>query len=499
MFLLDEPMESPIIAKLPRGHHMDRRFGVVYGSAPETSDDLTQVDGVRTREVVMLNQLGIYFWGQIALWRHREIVAIAEELQIPVGRIIDENWTEQAKDLCRIETPRQSSTLPASVFRTISLLVCALLIGFFTVYLMGKRHNQALTGILSADITTIRVPAASRLTSVQIKAGEEVFSGQPLLTLEKLEHLSFIETQERLVRDLEHEVKRVEAQAAIELECRTRDLDRELSNVRQRIAMVELDGTTASRVPEGNLIRTNGAVPVRSVSSSNSLKHNAAPRGSAGGIIFFSGASGHSSPIPEPGNFASVPESVRTAELRRSTVVSDSVVTSTAIANLETLRTEQSRLEAVRAALPNMVNEAVGATTMQAHYTDAAKQLGAMKNVSREVNVTSPVYGTVGQVRYREGDDMQAGEVMLRILHTDRRYITAYLPTRRVHEMQVGQEVELRFPGDEQFAGQVVDVPMLADLTGNSGDTLTAVRIEQVGRLWPNVPVGSQIDVISSR
>ena len=54
-----------------------------------------------------------------------------------------------------------------------------------------------------------------------------------------------------------------------------------------------------------------------------------------------------------------------------------------------------------------------------------------MKSASREVNVTSPVYGTVGQVRYREGDDMQAGEIMLRILHTDRRYVTAYLPTRR--------------------------------------------------------------------
>jgi multidrug resistance efflux pump len=153
----------------------------------------------------------------------------------------------------------------------------------------------------------------------------------------------------------------------------------------------------------------------------------------------------------------------------------------------------------VRAALPDMVNEAMGATTMHAHFADATKQLEAMKNVSREVNVTSPVYGTVGQVRYREGDDMQAGEVMLRILHTDRRYITAYLPTRRVHELQVGQQVELRFPGDEEFTGQVVDVPMLADLTGNSGDTLTAVRIEQVGQLWPNVPVGSQIDVISSR
>ena len=110
MFLMDGPMESPIIATLPRGHRMDRRFGVVFDIAPELSDDLTRIDGVRTREAVVLNQLGIYFWGQIALWRHREMSAIAEELQIPVGRIIDESWTELAKNLCSVAAPRQSST-----------------------------------------------------------------------------------------------------------------------------------------------------------------------------------------------------------------------------------------------------------------------------------------------------------------------------------------------------------------------------------------------------
>ena len=94
---------------------------------------------------------------------------------------------------------------------------------------------------------------------------------------------------------------------------------------------------------------------------------------------------------------------------------------------------------------------------------------------------------------------MQTGEVMLRILHPDRRYVTAYLPTRRVYELRLGQEVELQFPGNQEFRGQVVDIPLVADVIGHTGDTQAAVRIEPVGRLWPYVPVGSQIDVISSR
>ena len=340
-------MESPIIATLPRGHRMDRRFGVVFDIGPEFSDDLTRVDGVRTREAVLLNQLGVYFWGQIALWRHREMSAIAEELQIPVGRIIDEDWTEQAKNLCRIATPRQSSSLPASALRTTALLICATLIGFFTVYLLGGHHNQPLTGILSADITAIRVPAASRLTSVQIKAGEEVFSGQPLVTLEKLEHLASIEAQECLVRDLERELKRIEAQAAIELEWRTRDLDRELSNVRKRVAVKELDGTTARQIPRGSPTRTQNATPVLSVSSRNAPQLKSAPSSRAGGIMFFSGASGHSSPVPEPSYIPSIQQPVRTAELPHNFVVSDSVTMSQDDPELQMLRSEQSRLEAV--------------------------------------------------------------------------------------------------------------------------------------------------------
>jgi len=496
---MDGLMESPIIATLPRGHRMDRRFGVVFDIAPELSDDLTRVDGVRTREAVILNQLGIYFWGQVALWRHREMSAIADELQIPVGRMIDEAWTEQAKNLCSVAALRKSSTLPASPLRTMSLLLVALLTGFCLVYFLGQHRNQPLTGILSADITTIRVPAASRLTSVQIKPGEEVFSGQPLLTLEKLEHLALIESHEQFVRDLEREVKRVEAQAAIELEWRTRELNGELSNVRQRVALRELEGRTAQRVPEGQLNRLQDAVPVRSVSASNAAQLDSRNLTRAGGIIFFSGASGKSSAVCEPAHVPEVPQPVRTAATQHNSVVSDSEAISPVDPDLQTLRAEQSRLEAVRSTLRATVNEAVGATTIQARYAEAARQLESMKTVSRVVNVTSPVYGIVGQVRYREGDDMQAGEVMLRILHADRRYVTAYLPTRRVREMRPGQEVELLFPGNEEFRGQVVDIPMVADLTGQTGDTLAAIRIEQVGRLWPNVPVGSQIDVISSR
>ena len=475
---------------------MDRQFGVVYENTPSRADDLTQIAGIRTREAVLLNQRGVYLFGQIALWRHREIVAIAAELQVPVSRIIDEAWIDQARALSHSSEATATSSLPASALRTVTLLACALLIGFFTIYVLGQRRNQALTGVLSADITSICVPAPSRLTAVHVKPGQEVFSGQPLLTLEKLEHLALLESQEQNIRKLAMELKRAEAQAKIELEWRTGDVDRNLWDVRLQIAERQ-NGVQRTQQMASHSHSTQRA-NVAAVSSRQMLTQASLPA-EAGGLMFFSGT-GKTTPANARPARQSLP--VRMAEVPRDSVVSDSptpIFETDAVVDskLTSLHSEEQRLASVRESLPATVSEAMGVTVLKEQLDDASQRLEVMKSVSREVHVNAPVYGVVGQVRYRQGDDLPNGEVMLRILHTDRRYIIVHLPTRRVNEMQAGHEVLLVFPGREEFRGQVVDVPMLAESAGQTGDTLAAVRIEPIGRLWPMVPVGSQVDVIS--
>jgi multidrug resistance efflux pump len=217
--------------------------------------------------------------------------------------------------------------------------------------------------------------------------------------------------------------------------------------------------------------------------------------------MFFSG-SGQISPEPvrQPGN----PAPIRTAQVFRNDTVSDSPepISSVVIEpdpELDALQSEQGRLQSARDSLAATVSEAVGVTGLKQQYTEATQSLETMKSISRDINVQAPVYGMVGEVRFQQGDDVPDGEIMLRILHTDRRYIMVHLPTRRVHEMQSEQEVDLIFPGHQSFRGRIVDVPLLAETTGDTGETLAAVRIEPVGRLWPMVPVGSQIDVISHK
>jgi multidrug resistance efflux pump/predicted flap endonuclease-1-like 5' DNA nuclease len=526
----DEIMESPIIAQLPRGHRMDRQFGVVYDITPDRSDDLTLIDGIRTREVVMLNQLGIYLYGQIALWRQREVTAIAAELQVPESRIINEGWMDQAYAFCRREPRPLKADLPASVSRTVTLLICALMVGFLAVYFLKQQRNETLTGVLSADVTSVCVPARAKLTEVRVKPGDEVFSGQPLLTLEKLEHLELIGAQEKLVQNLQWEMRRIEAMTAIEVEWRSRDLDREIARYQTQIAQHKTAARERIQEALAEKARKEAAETVLAIeattqatdSSKQGVRLASATgyRKRPGGLMFFSASAQEPqrmiaatpvpatapapAPVPVPTPEPMIedvpkplaePAPVRIAMAPESSSVIDQPMSLTEDPLVVGWQNEQLRLESLKVELPETMKQALGVAALQMHYQEASEHLEKMKAASREVEVTAPVYGVVGQVRYSQGDQLPQGDVMLRILHAER-YIVVNLPTRRIHEMQMGREVELVFPGDEEYRGRVADVPIMAE-ADHRGETHAVVRIERVGRVWPTLPVGSHVDVIS--
>ncbi|MEZ6040505.1 MAG: efflux RND transporter periplasmic adaptor subunit [Planctomycetaceae bacterium] len=502
---------APSAARLPKGYRNDRYFGLIYDSVPSGADDLTIIPGIATREAVTLNRMGIYFVPQIATWRHHHVVAFAAELQIPPTQIVSERWVENAQSLCAEPLVAQTSAPPAPFLRTLAILTCAMMIGLFLVYFMGNRTATPLHGVLSADITAIRVPADSKLLASHVKAGDEVFSSTPLLTLEKVSHQKLIQDQQSRVQQLQNELRQAEAQSELELAWRSRELERELYDVRVQTQIIqEVQKQSRPSVPTAALeeppVEHSGSNRTRlaSVSRSRDVAQRAAIP--AGGIVFFSGASGESTmesglsaasvglpPRPVPTQVAQA----RPVQLAEPKIVSAAspatTVASSAMA--ENLEARINRLESLRSVLPEQVRQAAGIENMRARLQDATALLDQMKEVSREVSVTSPGYGVVGQVRFREGDNLPEGEVMLKILHTDRRYVVVYVPTRRVNELQPGSEVKLSFPGGQQFRGQVTDLPMLAESLTPAGESLVAVRIDPVGRLWPHVPIGSQVDV----
>lgn len=515
---MDSAMTTPMLSRLPRGYRNDRRLGLIYDQRPSSADDLTQIAGIETREAVILNRLGVYFIAQIALWRPFELTAFAQELQMSPERLADERWIEQARCGMQSSVVRPAaSSLPASILRTAGVLACALLIGFLVVYLVEQRRSAPLQGVLSAEMTSLKVPDDARLIAAHVRPGDEVFSGAPLLTLEKDSHVLLIAEQERRVSQLQQDLQQAEARANLELAWRVRDVEREVVDARNQMAAIQ-DARRRQQSEEQDVAaRPTGAAEPAAQSASARVKpvpgttvRRAARAGQrSGGLVFFAGATGESTqlaaaketglpPLPTPPRVAMATTAPIVEPDFGPVPVTDSVADLLVGTQLRGLESLIERLETMQTALPDQVRQAAGIDYLRQQLTTAAERLEDMKSVNREVAITAPAYGVIGQVRFREGDSMPAGEVMLKILHTDRRFVVVYVPTRRVTELQQGNEVGLTFPGGELYEGRVTDLPMLADVVTPGGESLVAVRLEPAGRLWPQVPIGSQIDVVLS-
>ena len=499
-------MASTFLNTLPDGYRIDPKLGAVYDASPHSADDLTDIRGTGMREAVGLNRLGIYFYEQLASWTDSQTIAVADALGMSASSIFHDRWTAQARTLVspieRVSFPRPATAnvprsadfptppLPASGSRTITVLICALLIGCFFVSWLNRSTHHPMTGVLAAEITSLRVPADSRLLALHVSAGDEVFTGNTLLTLEKSEHVQLIGQQTRHVRRLAKALQQAQAKAVIELQWQSQQLDHELSETTNRAQFFQrLYPERNDNAETEELSSVEASLPASQFQTVSRPRDITQPRtDQVNALLFISGASGMTTldsltstqPAPLVTGMAPLDSHNSLLQLEAQSIES----------RLQSLEQLQSRL-------PAQVKRAAGVEHLRTQHQDAQKQLAQMESLSRETAVVCPAYGTIGQVRYQEGDRMLRDEIMIKILHTDRKYVVAHVPTAQIKELQPGIQVDVIFPGHDTCLGTITNLPMVADRNPVDGKSMASVRIESTGRSWPEIPIGSQVEVMA--
>jgi len=331
-----------------------------------------------------------------------------------------------------------------------------------------------------------------------VQPGDEVFSGEVLLTLEKLDHLRTIEAQQVRVRELQNELQKAEAQARLNIDLKQSEIECQLFELQAQLESARADSPAeADAAPAVVLSETAGKeLPLVTVSSSNEVtQHRPRP----GGLIFFSGESGQATPFTamqeaataagEAPNFSLPPAAKPVSGPSAPKPSADEV-------RIVDLESRLRKLEDLQELMPDRILQAAGIEQMRMHLEDARKTLEAMQSASREISVVSPSYGVVGQIRHRAGDLLESGDVLLKILHSERRFVVVYVPTDAIGQLQSGSRVKLRYPGHEEYEGLVTAIPSIVDAASPGTSTLAAVRVEESGRMWPELPIGSRVDVV---
>lgn len=94
-FELEEeaPQAPPLV---PAG--AEERPAPLYSPRGGAPDDLTLIDGVSQLQQTTLNSLGVFHFEQIAAWTPENVAWVDQYLRLR-GRIVEEEWVEQAQDL----------------------------------------------------------------------------------------------------------------------------------------------------------------------------------------------------------------------------------------------------------------------------------------------------------------------------------------------------------------------------------------------------------------
>ncbi|MCH2213059.1 MAG: hypothetical protein MK110_17275 [Fuerstiella sp.] len=497
-------MASNVLYPLSSGYRIDPQLGLVYDAVPRVSDDLTVIPAIGPRQAAGLNRLGVYFIEQVATWTDSQTAAVSDALSVPVSTTVRDCWRTQARTVLRANDELNSTTtpgdstiqpspsppLPASGSRTVTVLLCALLIGCFFVWSLNRHTTPAITGILAADITILRVPSDSRLLSSHVTAGDEVFTGEILLTVEESEPGEQIDQQRQHVQKLDEELQRAKTKATLELEWRIEQLDLDVLESKRRAQFFREFYPSPTGHQPAVTIDYDTWLPLQvcTVSKSNPGSVISYPKDP---LLFINGITGTTTL-----NSLSA-DSLQGLRSKHPTPADTNVdLFQLEVQNLEA-RIEQ--LTRRRSHLPAQINRATGVELLQSEFDAAKKRYTQMKNLSRNTNVLCPNYGRITQLQFREGDNMRRGDVMLKIVHTDRPYIILKAPVESINKLVPNTQLTVLFPGHDPCQGIVTEVPAVTARQMSDGGDVASVRVEPTGRKWPRPAVGTRVDILTQR
>lgn len=367
--------------------------------------------------------------------------------------------------------PRLCPELPAPPQRIVAFAVTALVLGIGLAVWLETPKGPECIGILTARTTHVMAPTDGIVAEWTVQEGELVTLGDALLRFDDATLTSRILDKKREIAALESALQQSLASAQLELDWRLRTLESELCDIQLRSASFlkekynfELQRSMLSDVLAGReFVMAEGATS-----------------------LFDEMISGEKTG----------------ANHRMATVLEMELAANAAevsAAQVEICAIREKQLLDLKESLPKHIRRTQGVDVAEANLNRAQAELDQLLTEQTELTINSPAIGKVGVFQCRAGDQLKAGEPIVELLDDSKRHLVVYVPSQQIPLFELQTVVDLKFPGGDTYAGTVTSIAPQAKphtLPGDpANDTMILVHVEQSGRVWPNLPLGSQVRV----
>jgi len=367
------------------------------------------------------------------------------------------------------DTFEHHSATGSGAIRTLLIALVALGAGAATTWLLAGREPARYRAHLEAQTTFVNAGHTGVVTELLVKEGDRVSLEHPLATLTDPELESLITELASQISVLTSQREQATATADIELTWRMKELDNDIVATQLKSAdyLKEKFDWELERGMWADVLSTNE-------------------------MVMFD----EDSPVFKSLLLKSrVPAEHRMNAMLKHETANNAVAVSSV--QVEICHERLMQLQKIKEELPTRVRQTAGVDVAEQRITQAQAALARLEARREELKVKSNAIGTVGVFRARVGDHLQSGQPIVEILDDARRWVVASVPSSDVVEFTPKRMVQLTFPGGQIRTGLVVAVaPQITTARGGEQlDPPVAVRIEQSAAAWPNVPLGSRIDV----
>ena len=351
------------------------------------------------------------------------------------------------------------------------LLGLAVIAGTGAAWLIEWSGERAYPGSLQSRTTLVTSNCAARIREQSVKAGQSVSPGDPLFQLVDVQLEDRLIAKRREIAELEAEVNRARCLAEIDLAWRRRDLQAEVFE---------------TQLKEAGLSQEKLNKQVEQLAWKD---HLASVESQISPMV---------AEVDHP--FRSLSKELHLPDDRRLQAM---LREDAAAASAETLATQielcEERLKKLAALdkdLETKIKSASGVDVNEARLNGAKQELTALESQWKDLTITSPTYGTVGEIRFQSGDRVPSGGTLVEILDNIQPHVVAHLPSGPASRLPHGTKVSLIFPSNDRRIGIISEIPPHVTSADHSADSYVAVKIEPAGKLWPRLAIGSGVKVL---
>ena len=354
--------------------------------------------------------------------------------------------------------------------RTVCICLGALLAGIAVAVWIERHGEVRFDAYLEAHTTPVTAEHPGRVAALARNEGDRISTGDKLLILTDSQLVQEIANQRDEVTQAEIHLGQCLAEAELDLQWRINEID-------QRIVDYQL--RSASYLKEKYDFELQKSM-LNDMLASN---ETAALKGADTLFKAF---------VVEGG----VPEVERmTTALKLQTMENATDVSS---AQVEICEQQLKRLEGIKTTLPTTVRRKAGVDAAESALARSKVLLERVEGRRVELTVASTAVGKVGVYRVHVGDHVQPGQTIVELLDDARRFLRVEVPSSRISGLEVAQAVNITFPGGAQRTGRIDRIAPQAiptDKNSHGVESLIIVQVEQTGELWPELPIGTRVDV----